>query len=322
MVLKSLNRSFLVAVLFCQLGLANTSYAANAKPVCDGRQVQLQVLGSGGPEMTDGRASTSYLIWVDKKARILMDFGSGAALNYEKSHANPADLQAVLFSHFHVDHTADFPAIVKGLGFTKFNDEIQVYGPTKNNGFPGTKEFLSALFDREKGAYAYLANATDPDASNQFKVEANEVPPTEGQVVSFELGDDTILKAISIPHGAAPSLAWRVETHGCALTFSGDTSNSNKALENLAADSDLFVAHNAAQENDSDAIARELHMMPSEIGRIAKAAAVKQVVLSHRMLRTLGKEKETLQAIRKNYAGSVQFANDLQVFRLGDAAKH
>ncbi|MBX9899168.1 MAG: MBL fold metallo-hydrolase [Burkholderiaceae bacterium] len=314
--------ALLLAAMLSQLVIGKVSDAAEVKPVCQAQQVQLQVLGSGGPELTDGRASTSYLIWVDKKARILVDFGSGAALNYEKARANPADLQAVLFSHFHVDHTADFPALVKGLGFTKFNDEIQVYGPTKNNGFPGVKEFLSALFDREHGAYAYLANATDPDASNQFKIEANEVPPTEGQVVRFELGDDTVLKAISIPHGAAPSLAWRVETRGCALTFSGDTSNSNKALEVLANGSDLFLAHNAAQENDSDAVARELHMMPSEIGRIAKAATVKQVVLSHRMLRTLGKEKETLQAIRKNYAGSVQFANDLQVFRLGDAVKH
>jgi hypothetical protein len=32
------------------------------------------------------------------------------------------------------------------------------------------------------------------------------------------------------------------------------------------------------------------------------------------MLRTLGKEEETLAAIRQRYAGPVQFANDLDCF--------
>jgi hypothetical protein len=33
------------------------------------------------------------------------------------------------------------------------------------------------------------------------------------------------------------------------------------------------------------------------------------------MLRTLGKEEETLAAIRKEYAGPVTFADDLSCFR-------
>jgi ribonuclease BN (tRNA processing enzyme) len=61
-------------------------------------------------------------------------------------------------------------------------------------------------------------------------------------------------------------------------------------------------------------VERDLHMPPSVIGGIAQQAKVKQLVLSHRMLRTLGKEEETLAAIRQRYAGPVQFANDLDCF--------
>ena len=32
------------------------------------QKIMLQVLGSGGPEMNDKRASSSYLIWIDGKA--------------------------------------------------------------------------------------------------------------------------------------------------------------------------------------------------------------------------------------------------------------
>jgi hypothetical protein len=38
--------------------------------------------------------------------------------------------------------------------------------------------------------------------------------------------------------------------------------------------------------------------------------------LSHRMLRTLGKEEQTLAEIKKRYAGPVTFANDLDCFAL------
>jgi len=52
------------------------------------QKIMLQVLGSGGPEMNDKRASSSYLIWIDGKSRILIDFGSGASLRFEESDAN------------------------------------------------------------------------------------------------------------------------------------------------------------------------------------------------------------------------------------------
>jgi ribonuclease BN (tRNA processing enzyme) len=59
---------------------------------------------------------------------------------------------------------------------------------------------------------------------------------------------------------------------------------------------------------------RRLHMPPSVIGSIAANAHVKQLVLSHRMLRTLGKESETQSEIKRRYTGPIAFANDLDCF--------
>ena len=55
-------------------------------------------------------------------------------------------------------------------------------------------------------------------------------------------------------------------------------------------------------------------MPPSVIGQIAQEAHVKRLVLSHRMLRTLGKEGQSLSEISKNFSGPVAFANDLDCF--------
>jgi len=55
-------------------------------------------------------------------------------------------------------------------------------------------------------------------------------------------------------------------------------------------------------------------MPPSVIGQIAEEAHVKSLVISHRMLRTLGKEEQTTVEIRKKYQGPLAFANDLDCF--------
>jgi ribonuclease BN (tRNA processing enzyme) len=55
-------------------------------------------------------------------------------------------------------------------------------------------------------------------------------------------------------------------------------------------------------------------MLPSVTGQIAGDAHVKHLVLSHRMLRTLGKEDQTRSEIKRRYSGAVEFANDLDCF--------
>ena len=55
-------------------------------------------------------------------------------------------------------------------------------------------------------------------------------------------------------------------------------------------------------------------MLPSVIGQIAQEAQVKRLVLSHRMVRTLGKEQQTQSEISKSFSGPVAFANDLDCF--------
>ena len=65
-------------------------------------KVILQVLGSGGPESGDMRASSGYLIWIDGKSRILIDFGGGASLRFEEVGARIQDLDLILLTHLHV----------------------------------------------------------------------------------------------------------------------------------------------------------------------------------------------------------------------------
>ena len=121
--------------------------------------------------------------------------------------------------------------------------------------------------------------------------------------------------AAKVIHGSVPALAYRIELDGKAIALSGDGNGNNGNLEKLASDAEILVAHNAVPEG-AEGVARALHMPPSTIGRIAQAAQVEKLVLSHRMLRTLGREAETRAAIAKSFSGEMRFADDLECFEL------
>lgn len=76
------------------------------------------VLGSGGPIATaEGRASAGYLIFTDGKPRILMDVGGGTFQRLAQSGTNIKDLDIVLLSHLHADHTGDLTSVMKTVYF-------------------------------------------------------------------------------------------------------------------------------------------------------------------------------------------------------------
>jgi len=276
---------------------------------CSAGRLQVLVLGSGGPELDDGRASTGYLVYLDGRGRLLVDFGSGAAHNFERAGARIEDLDAVLFTHLHVDHSADLPALVKASYFTGRDRDLPVYGPAGNDLMPSPDAWLAALFAEPAGAWHYLSEYLDTDQKSDYKLQPRTVTLAPGGRFTDTIGPFQI-SAVPVVHGPIPALAWRVEVEGCAVAFSGDTSNRTRTLETLAGGSDLLIAHNAVPE-DAGPVALNLHMPPSEIGHIAAAAKVRKLVLSHRMNRTLGREDETLELIRTHYRGPATFAEDL-----------
>ena len=298
------------------LGLTLAALTSTTHADCGDQIVKLQVLGSGGPELDDGRASTSYLIWINGKARVLVDAGGGSSENFEKSGAHVNDLQAVLFSHYHVDHSGDFPAYVKASFFTSRENNLPVFGPAGNDRMPSTTEFLNALLGKQ-GVYRYLSSYVEGGNPSEFKLIPHDVDLSATQVKSFRVNEFVAVDAIPVHHGPIAAIAWRVNMGQCSISFSGDMNNQTGHLSTLAKGSDLLVAHNAIAES-AQGVARNLHMPPSEIGKIATQAGVSKLLISHRMKRTSGREQEiaTRAEIGKRYKGPVVFTNDLDSFHI------
>jgi ribonuclease BN (tRNA processing enzyme) len=301
-------------LLLILLAPGPSTWAASDGPYCGKEGVWLQILGAGGPELDDDQASASYLIWLDNQARLLVDTAPGSSVNFDKAGADFADLDAIAFTHLHADHSADFPAFVKGSYFVERDRPLTVLGPSGNDKFPDTQTFVERMIGRE-GAYPYLADFLTYKSEGGYKINARNVPST-GQRRWSRFGTQNIrLSAIPVHHGIVPAVAWRIEVGDKAIVITGDFNNQKNVVARFAKDVDALVVSHAIPEG-ARGTARELHAIPSQLGSVAEQANARMLIVGHRMNRTRGRETQSREAIEKHYGGPLIFANDMECWGL------
>ena len=296
--------------MFKKICLAIACFLPSLVFACTQQGIALQVLGSGGPELNDGRSSTSYLIWIDGKAKYMIDAGGGSSWRFEQSGARFEDLEAILFTHLHIDHVSDLPVFVKGSFFTTRKNNLRLYGPSGNDVLPSFDAFLDSLFNRITGAYKYMGSFFDPAAKAPFLFLPETISVESKDIQSVYQSENVSISSISVMHGLLPALAWRIDIGDQSITISGDMNSRTKRLELLADGTDLLVAHTAINEQTKGA-GQFLHMKPSQIGKTAKTTKTKSLVLSHFMNRSNHREDEIRENISEFYSGKTNFATDL-----------
>ena len=233
---------------------------SSASDPCETEGVRLQVLGSGGPEINDGRASTGYLLWHQDKARVLVDTGPGSAVTFDRAGATFDDPEAILLTHLHVDHSGDLPAYVKGAYFSQRSEDLRVLGPAANDLMPSTSQFVETLFG-SSGAYRYLSNFMD--RSGPWRLLPEDRPLDRGQMLSTQISEEITVTSVPTHHGPVAAVAWRVDVGDCRISFTGDTSLKWPEVRDLFEHSTLLVAHVAIPE-DATGAAVNLHAKPSD----------------------------------------------------------
>lgn len=287
---RLLRSSVVFAVLVCLLVAVKPALAA-----CGGTGVQLQILGSGGPGPSAGRASAGYLVWIDGVGRILVDAGGGIKQRFHASGADLGDVALVALSHFHPDHSAELPALMWPRGGT-----LRVAGPSGGGVFPSLDDWLAGFFGRQ-GVFPVLAG--------RIALDPLTVDVTGGAVEVWRDGDVRVT-GIGVPHGGVPAVGYRVDAGNASIAFGSDQNGSDPAFVEFVRDVDVLLVHLGRAEEATGRSA-ELHASPSRWGALAAEADVHRVVASHISTSSPDVLADSLRYLRESYGGPVTVAEDL-----------
>jgi ribonuclease BN (tRNA processing enzyme) len=355
--MRFINLSFLSKLIIAITGsiaLASAAFADSQLAVNKVKgPLSVMVLGSGGPvAYSAGRASAGYLIFVDGQPKILMDAGGGTYQRVAASGTNIKDLDIVLLSHLHIDHTSDLSAIIKTAYFHNRGYNLahnafppgrtapfRIFGPGENGKtfpavlkakknttqYPATSEYIDAHYDLNHGVERYLNVFSRAISGGIFKYEVTDVDPQWASYTPHTLIDEDglTIKAVGVHHGPVPALGYRIEYKGKSIVFSGDTNSQGDNMIGLAQDADLLIYDTAIMDDQpsgpNDGVFFALHTPPTRLGEVAAAAKPEHLLLSHITPVTDPNLDQVKRIIhQQGYRGHVSAAHDLQVINLFD----
>ena len=295
---------FAIASLFAILAVPVGALAQS----CVGSPVTVQILGSGGPTINPDRASSSYLLWVDGQAKLLVDMGGGAFLRFGQSQAKLSDLSLVAVSHLHPDHVSDLPALL-WLSNQGRKDPLPINGPSGSDGVPPFQIFLSRLFDSKLGAFQVLSPTLGgpqvAGAGGGVRLEVGTADVTKVDPTTVFDKDGLTVTALGIPHGPIPTLAYRVQTRGVSIVFSSDQNGTDPKFIDFAKGANLLIMHMAIAAGAKGT----LHAAPGVVGRIAQQAGIGRLIVSHIGVFDLD---AAIAELKQFYTGPLTVGADLQ----------
>jgi ribonuclease BN (tRNA processing enzyme) len=274
----------------------------------------------GGPGVSANRTQASNAVIVDGRP-YLVDCGYGALKSAVQAGLTLGTISNVFITHLHDDHTADIAALL-ALKWTASQNpgEATIYGPY------GTTAMVDAAiaFSKANVEIRKVDEGRTVDPKTIFHGRDMSAP----KITEVFKDDRVTVLAVENTHFPERakakmdyrSFAYRFNTATRSLVFSGDTTYSENLIE-LARGADVFVCEvngtpigpnanaPAAPNNNTESIARhvrETHSTPEEVGKMAAAAKVKTVVLSHQVGGGRGGNNDALTAdLKKVFSGEV-----------------
>lgn len=211
--------------------------------------MKLTVLGYYGGYPQNGVGTSSYLVQ-SNQFNLLIDCGSGALLSLEKV-LDPLQLNAVVLSHYHHDHTADIGVLQYYWQLHPQNraqDLLPIYGHTQD----------PLNFGALNGPNSTIGKPYSED-------KELVLGPFE---ISF----------LETQH-PVPAFAMRITERetGKVLVFTADTNYFNKMVE-FSKNSDLLLTDTNFFD---DKQGKKWHLTAGESGTLAKLAGAKNLLLTH-----------------------------------------
>jgi len=277
-------------------------------------RTRLILLGTGGgPRPRAATMATAQVIIAGDRLYVV-DCGDGVARQLVIAGASLPALRNVFITHHHSDHNADYGNLLLLSWTAGLRDRVDTWGPPPLERI--TKLFL------EMSAYDIDIRVADEGRTPLAPL----IHPHELTATGPVMQDDVVkVTCALVDHPIVkPAFAYRFDAADRSIVISGDTARSDNLIA-LAKGADVLV-HEALFPEAVDRLAARVptastlkpHLMAShttveDCGRIATAAGVKTLVLSHFVPSDdpLLTEQMWIDAARRHFKGEVIFGRDL-----------
>lgn len=302
------RRAFLAA------GSSFVAYAALAGAATDApSRTRLVLLGTaGGPTPKARSAAPAQAIVVDGRI-YLVDCGDGVARQLALAKLPVGDLQGVFITHQHSDHNAGYGPLLL-LGWTAgLSRPVDAYGP------PPLADMTATLLEAHR--YDIELRIADEGRPPLAPLVRPHDITTGGEI--FRDDRVRVTAALNDHPPLTHSFAYRFDTADRSIVISGDTRYSDKVVA-LARGADVLVHEVVSREYwerpgapQPAAVVRHIlasHTDAPDVGRVAAAAGVGMLVLSH-YVPTEGpgtpSEDDWIAAVRRQFKGKIVAGRDL-----------
>lgn len=272
-------------------------------------RVRVVLLGTkGGPTPSPLRAAPATLIEIDGRGWII-DCGNGVGVQLARAQVRLPQLERIFITHNHSDHVADVGTLIELAWSSGLTTPVTVHGP------PPIREIV-------RHQLAALSYDMEVRMREEGRAPLGPLVHVEERSIGglvLRDGPVTVTSALVDHETVRPAFAYRFDTPQRSIVISGDTRYS-QALVALAKGADLLI-HEAIYAPSIPALAGEnapkleehlrlSHTVAEDVGRVATAAGVRKLVLSH-LVGPGVTDEMWIAAVRKTYAGEVLVGRDL-----------
>ncbi len=243
---------------------------------------RLILLGTGGGPRPNKMRNQSAWVVIVNNVPYVVDCGGGVSRQLVFAGIPLRSLRYIFITHHHSDHNLEYGNLIYNAWVSGFKGKIDSYGPAP---LEKMNKFFFELND-------YDIHIRIPDEGR---------PPLVPMVQAHEIyGDGPVMQDENVKVTATlvnhppvvPSFAYRFDTPDRSIVFSGDTTPWDNLIK-LAQGADVLVhevihkpslARLMARIPNADRLVEHIvacHTTHIDVGKVAKAAGVKTLVLTH-----------------------------------------
>jgi ribonuclease BN (tRNA processing enzyme) len=255
--------------------LPQRSHAQNVK-------TRLILLGTGGGPRPRKISSAAAQVVLVNDVAYVVDCGNGVARQLVSAGVALARLRHIFITHHHSDHNADYGNLIWLAWTAGLRSRVDTWGP------PPLERMTRLFF--EMNAYDIGTRIADEGRVPLVPL----VHVHELSQAGLVMHDENVRVTSALVHHppVVPSFGYRFDAADRSIVISGDTAPSDNLIK-LAQGADVLV-HDALYEAGVDRLVARVphapalkksimshHTTAEDAGRVAQAAGVKTLVLSH-----------------------------------------